>query len=46
MERSDAVTVDEIAQEARAKNYRFSALVMDVVNSKSFQMRSQERENR
>ena len=45
MEASDASTVSEIAADVASKGYRFSALVMDVVNSKPFQMRSQEGEH-
>ena len=42
MERFDKPAVDAIVKDLAAKNYKFSVLVMDVVNSKPFQMRSQE----
>jgi len=40
LERFDAPTVDGIVRDIEAKNYKFSALVMDVVKSAPFQMRS------
>ena len=42
LERSDNAAVDSIVQEVKANNYRFSALVLDVVKSKQFRMRSPE----
>jgi mono/diheme cytochrome c family protein len=42
VERFDQPTVDSIVRDAAAHNYRFSTLVMDVVDSKSFLMRSAE----
>jgi mono/diheme cytochrome c family protein len=42
VERFDQPTVDSIVRDAAAHNYRFSTLLMDVVNSKSFLMRSAE----
>ncbi len=42
VERFDKPTVDAIVADAAAHNYRFSTLVMDVVNSKPFLMRSAE----
>jgi hypothetical protein len=42
LERSDDATVDAIVQAVKANDYRFSSLVLDVVNSKQFQMRSTE----
>jgi hypothetical protein len=42
LERYDAPAVDEIVRDLAAHEYRFSRLVMDVVNSQAFQMRSNE----
>jgi hypothetical protein len=42
LERFDRPTVDAIAKQVAADDYRFSALVMEVVKSKPFQMRSVE----
>lgn len=42
LERYDRPTVDAIAKQVAANDYRFSALVMEVVKSKPFQMRSVE----
>ena len=42
LERSDKSTVDRILADAAAHDYRFATLVMDVVNSKPFLMRSAE----
>lgn len=42
LERFDRPTVDAIAKQVAANDYRFSALVMEVVKSKPFQMRSGE----
>jgi len=42
VERFDRSTVDGIVQDAAAHNYRFSTLVMDIVNSKPFLMRGAE----
>ena len=42
LERSDDATVDSIGQDVKADNYKFSSLVLDVVNSKQFQMRTME----
>ena len=42
LERSDNAAVDSIVQQVKANNYRFSALVLDVVKSKQFRMRSPE----
>lgn len=42
LERFDRPTVDAIAKQVAANDYRFSALVMEVVKSKPFQMRSVE----
>jgi hypothetical protein len=42
VERFDKSTVDAILADAAAHNYRFSTLVMDVVDSKPFLMRSAE----
>jgi hypothetical protein len=40
LERYDEPVVDRIARQVAAKEYRFSALVSEIVNSKPFQMRS------
>jgi hypothetical protein len=42
VERFDKSTVDGIVEDAAAHNYRFSTLVMDIVNSKPFLMRGAE----
>jgi len=42
LERSDNAAVDSIVQDLKTNNYRFSALVLDVVKSKQFRMRSPE----
>jgi len=42
LERFDRPTVDTIAKQVAANDYRFSALIMEVVKSKPFQMRSEE----
>jgi hypothetical protein len=42
LERFDRPTVDAIARQVKASDYRFSALVMEVVKSKPFQMQSVE----
>jgi hypothetical protein len=42
LERYDRETVDAISHEVASKDYRFSALVLAVVKSKPFQMRSPE----
>jgi hypothetical protein len=42
LEHSDNAAVDSIVQDMKANDYRFSALVLDVVKSKQFQMRSPE----
>ena len=42
LERFDRPTVDAITQKVKAGNYRFSTLVMEVVNSKPFQMQTVE----
>jgi mono/diheme cytochrome c family protein len=42
VERFDKSTVDGIVEDVAAHNYRFSTLVMDIVNSKPFLMRSAE----
>jgi hypothetical protein len=42
LERSDRPTVDTIARQVAASNYRFSALLMEVVKSKPFLMQSVE----
>jgi Protein of unknown function (DUF1592)/Protein of unknown function (DUF1588)/Protein of unknown function (DUF1585)/Protein of unknown function (DUF1587)/Protein of unknown function (DUF1595)/Planctomycete cytochrome C len=39
LEPYDSTTVDQISRQAAANNYRFSTLVMEIVNSKPFQMR-------
>jgi hypothetical protein len=39
LERGDKPVVDHITQQLAAKNYRFSTLVMEIVNSSPFQMR-------
>jgi len=44
LERFDKPTVDTIAEDVAAHGYKFSALLMDVVNSKPFRMRSGEGE--
>jgi hypothetical protein len=40
LERYDTAAVDRICKQAAANNYKFSALVLEIVNSKPFQMRS------
>jgi hypothetical protein len=40
MERSDEPTVNGIVQDLSAHDYKFSRMVMDIVNSKPFLMRS------
>jgi len=45
LEHSDDATVDSIVQDVKGQNYKFSSLVLDVVNSKQFQMRSVETAN-
>ena len=40
LEGYDAPVVDRISRQVAAKDYRFSALVTEIVNSKPFQMRS------
>ena len=45
LEHSDDATVDSIVQDVKGQNYKFSSLVLDVVNSKQFQMRSVEAAN-
>ncbi|MEO8050478.1 MAG: DUF1592 domain-containing protein [Acidobacteriota bacterium] len=42
LERFDRPTVDAISKQVAADNYRFSALVMEIVKSKPFQMRDAE----
>ncbi len=42
LEHSDDATVEAIGRDVAANNYRFSALVLDVVKSRQFQMRSME----
>jgi hypothetical protein len=42
LERFDRPTVDAIAKQVAANDYRFSALVMEIVKSKPFQMRDAE----
>ncbi|MCM3879182.1 MAG: DUF1592 domain-containing protein [Vicinamibacterales bacterium] len=42
LERFDRPTVDAISRQVAASNYKFSALVMEVVKSKPFQMQSVE----
>ncbi len=42
LERFDRPTVDGISRQVTASNYRFSALVMEVVKSKPFQMQTVE----
>ena len=42
LERFDRPTVDAISKQVAANDYKFSALVMEVVKSKPFQMRSAE----
>ena len=42
LEVSDSPTVEKIAQRTAADDYRFSKLVMEVINSEPFQMRSAE----
>jgi hypothetical protein len=39
LERSDKPVVDHITQQLAAQNHRFSILVMEIVNSRPFQMR-------
>ena len=40
LERSDEGVVDKISKQVAAKDYRFSAMVSEIVNSRPFQMRS------
>ena len=40
LERYDRGAVDQICTKVAASNYKFSALVLEIVNSKPFQMRS------
>ena len=42
LEPFDRRTVDEIVRKMEQNNYRFSTLVLEIVNSKPFQMRSGE----
>jgi Protein of unknown function (DUF1592)/Protein of unknown function (DUF1588)/Protein of unknown function (DUF1585)/Protein of unknown function (DUF1595) len=42
LERSDRPTVEAIGRQVKASDYRFSALVMEVVKSKPFQMQTLE----
>ena len=42
LEASDDPTVDAISRDVKSSSYRFSALVLDVVKSRQFQMRSME----
>jgi hypothetical protein len=42
LERFDRPTVEEISRQVKANNYKFSALVMEVVKSKPFQMQTVE----
>ena len=42
LERSDGTVVEHVAKQAAANDYRFSSLVLEIVNSKPFQMRSGE----
>lgn len=42
LEHSDNAAVDSIVQDVKANNYRFSSLVLDVVKSRQFLMRSPE----
>ena len=42
LEVSDRPTVEKIAQRTAAADYRFSKLVMEVINSEPFQLRSAE----
>lgn len=42
LERYDTTTVNEISKQVAANNYRFSTLVLGVIDSKPFQMRSGE----
>jgi hypothetical protein len=42
LERYDRATVEHISRQVAASNYRFSTLVLEIVNSKPFQMRSAE----
>ena len=42
LEVSDRATVDEITQRVIRNDYRFSTLVLEIVSSKPFQMRSGE----
>jgi hypothetical protein len=42
LEPSDDSTVDAISRDVKSSSYRFSALVLDVVKSRQFQMRSME----
>jgi hypothetical protein len=42
LERFDRPTVEAITRQVKASEYKFSALVMEVVKSKPFQMQSVE----
>jgi hypothetical protein len=42
LESADDATVDSIARDVAAKDYKFSALILDVVKSRPFQMRTVE----
>jgi len=42
LEHSDDATVDAICRDVASQDYRFSALVLDVVKSRQFEMRSRE----
>jgi hypothetical protein len=41
IETDDRSTVDRITQRLAANQYRFSTLVMEIVNSRAFQMRKE-----
>jgi hypothetical protein len=42
LERSDSSVVENVVKQVAASNYKFSSLVLEIVNSKPFQMRSGE----
>ena len=42
LERFDRPTVEAIGRQVKASDYRFSALVMEIVKSKPFQLQSVE----
>ena len=42
LERTDRAVVDQITADLAQNNYRFTALVTDIVNSRPFQMRSRD----